>query len=473
MENKSRGSFSGNIGFILAAIGSAVGMGNLWGFPYKMGANGGFPFLLIYLGFVIFCGVVVMGLEMAIGRKTGKSPVLALASYGKKFSFIGWFGVLSSTIIMGFYTILVGYAVRYAVGFLAQIFGASGFCGMDGTGFFVDFTCKPWMVLLFTVITFVGCYIIVAAGIDKGIEKFNKVGIPALFILLIVIIIYNFTLDGATKGLTYMFTTKGMEMAGTEFNFFKAASAAAGQMLFSCSLGMGIMITYGSYMKKDANIAKNAFIIPVADTIAALLAGLAIFPAVFAQGKGPKGGPGLLFMTMHDTFTSMGWIGNIVGFLFYLLVIFAGISSCISLMEVSASHLIDSSEAKGKPMSRKAAVAIITAIMLVLSIPVCLDQLGMGDIIPTFYNSFMADGAKDLLDVYDLLTEGIMMPLATIFICVLFGWKKGLWKDVSDEFEANGNKFYGKKFFEICVKFITPLLMVFVFITLALSYLNV
>ncbi len=473
MENKSRGSFSGNLGFILAAIGSAVGLGNLWGFPYKMGANGGFPFLIIYLAFVILCGVVVMGIEMAVGRKTGKSPVLALAHYGKKYKFIGWFGVLSATIIMGFYTMLVGYAVRYMVGFGGQIFGISGFGGQNGAEFFVSFTKNPWIVLLYTVITFVGCYIIVASGIDKGIEKFNKVGIPALFIILIAIIIYNFTLEGSEKGLVYMFTAKGMEMAGTEFNFFNACRTAAGQMLFSCSLGMGIMITYGSYMKKEANIAKNAFIIPAADTLAALLAGLAIFPAVFAQGQAPNSGPGLLFMTMHDTFTSMGWIGNIVGFLFYLLVIFAGVSSCISLMEVSAAHLIDSSAEKGKPISRKAAVAIIVAIMLVLSIPVCLDQLGMGNIIPGFYNSFMADGAKDLLDVYDLITEGIMMPLATILICLIVGWKKGAWAEISGEFEAEGNKFHCKKFFEICVKYVTPLLMVFVFISLALSYLNV
>ena len=469
--NNNRSTFSGNLGFILAAMGSAIGMGNLWGFPYKMGANGGFRFLLIYLGFVIFCGVIVMGVEMAIGRKTGKSPVLAMAEFGSKFRFVGWLGVLSATIIMGFYTVLVGYAFRYMFGFLSQIFGASGFGGMGGTDFFVNFTCEPWSVLLFTVITFIVCYIIVAKGIDTGIEKFNKFGIPALFVILVAIIIYNFTLPGASQGLTFMFTDKGMEMAGTEFNFFKACRAAAGQMLFSCSLGMGIMITFGSYLKKDANISKNAWVVPAADTSAALLAGLAIFPAVFAQGQAPNAGPGLLFMTMHDTFTSMGFAGNIIGFLFYLLVIFAGISSCISLMEVSSAHLIDSSAAKGKPYSRKKAVAIISAIMLVLAIPVCLDQLGMGDIIPGFYTAFMAAGSQDLLDVYDLLSEGIMMPLSSILICIIIGWKVGIpW--LADEIEQNGNKFYCKKFFTICVKYITPLLMTFVLISLALSYLG-
>jgi len=234
---------------------------------------------------------------------------------------------------------------------------------------------------------------------------------------------------------------------------------------------MGAMITYGSYLKKDANISTNAWIIPAADTAAALLAGLAIFPAVFAQGLAPNAGPGLLFMTMHDTFTSMGWIGNVIGFLFYLLIIFAGISSAISLMEVTSAHFIDSSAAKGKPMSRKKAVGIVTLIMVVLSIPVCLDQLGMGSIIPPFYVSFMADGFKDLLDVYDLLAEGIMMPLAALLTCLVVGWKVGMpW--INEEIEQEGNKFYLKGFFTVCVKYITPIMMAFVFITLALSYVN-
>ena len=470
MEN-NRGTWGSNLGFILAAIGSAVGMGNLWGFPYKMGANGGFPFLIIYLFFVITCGVVCMGAEMVIGRKTGKSPVLAMAELGKQYKFVGWFGVLSATIIMGFYGVLVSYAVRYMFGFGMQIFGASGFGGMGGTDFFVGFTCNPVMVLVYTLLTLALCYLIVAGGIQSGIEKFNKIGIPALFCILIVIIVYNFTLPGATQGLTYMFTTKGMAMAGTEFNFISACRTAAGQMLFSCSLGMGIMITYGSYLDKGSNISKSAWIIPAADTLAAILAGLAIFPAVFAQGGSPKGGPGLLFMTMHDTFTSMGWIGNVVGFLFYLLVIFAGVSSCISLMEVTSAHIIDSSAAKGKAMSRKKAVGIAIVIITVLAIPVCLDQLAMGTIIPPFYNSFMAAGSQDLLDVYDLLSEGLMMPIGAIMMCVIVGWKMGFdW--MVDEVEKEGNKFYTKKFFQVCVKYVTPLVMVFVLVALVLSYVN-
>ena len=473
MDN-NRGTFSGNIGFILAAIGSAVGMGNLWGFPYKMGANGGFPFLIIYLVFVVLCGVVVMGVEMTIGRKTGKSPVFALAHISKKFKFVGWFGVLSATIITGFYSVLIGYALRYLWGFFIQIFGAAGFNNMSGAEFFVSFTGEWWMTLLFTLLTFVINYLIVAGGIRNGIEKFNKVGIPALFFILIAIIIYNFTLKGSEQGLVYMFTSKGMEMAGTEFNFFTACKSAAGQMLFSCSLGMGIMITYGSYLKKDSNISMNAWVIPMADTIAAILAGMAIFPAVFAQGGTPNGGPGLLYITLHDTFTSMGYIGNFVGFLFYLLVIFAGISSSISLMEVVCSHVIDSREEKGKTINRKAATAIVSGIIFVISVFVCIDRLGGADGNPSFMAplyQFLADGSKDLLDLLDFITEGLMMPIGAIIMCLIVGWKlKMPW--MSEEIELEGNKFHCKKFFTICVKYVTPLLMVFVLVALALSYLG-
>lgn len=472
MEKNTRGTFSGNVGFILAAIGSAIGLGNLWGFPYKMGANGGFYFLLIYLVFVILCGVIVMGVEMTIGRNTGKSPVLALGELGKKYRFIGWFGVLSSTIIMGFYSVLIGYSVRYMVGFFLDMLGQDNFNGMNGLDFFLSYTASPWTVLLYTFITFVISYLIVAGGIQNGIEKFNKVGIPTLFVLLLVIIAYNFTLEGSEKGLTFMFTTKGMEIAGTKFDFFNTLRTAAGQMLFSCSLGMGAMITYGSYLKKDSNISSNAWIIPAADTAAALLAGLAIFPAVFAQGGTPAGGPGLLFITLHDTFKSMGSVGNVIGFIFYLLVIFAGISSAISLLEVSSAHLIDSSEQKGKPISRKVAVGIITLIMFVLSIPVCMDQLGMSEWGVNKIYQFLAEGSKDLLDLYDFFSEGIMMPLGALVMCLIVGWSKGFpW--MKDEITQCNNKFYTEGFFRVCVKYITPALMTFVLISLALTYLGI
>ena len=458
--------------FVLAAIGSAIGMGNLWGFPYKMGANGGLPFLLIYLALVVLCGVVCMGVEMAIGRRTGKSPILALTQISKKFKFVGWFGALSAFIIMGFYGMLIGYALRYALGFGFQLLlGADGFCGATtGTEFFVTFTKDIPTVIFYTFLTFAFCTLFVAKGTD-GLEKFNKVGIPALFAILIGITIYNLTLPGATDGYVFMFSTKGMEIAGTEFNFFKALRQAGGQMLFSLSLGMGIMITYGSYLDKSESIAENAWLIPAFDTLAAIFAGMVIFPAVFATGNSVNAGPGLLYITMHDVFTTMGSVGNLLGLLFYLLVIFAGVSSAISLMEVCTSCIVDSQLTKGKTPDRKSIATGVAVAEFVISIPMCIDQLGLNGEQGIFWNlySYLGAGSQDLLDFYDMLTEGFMMPLGALVMCLLIGWKVGFpW--MKEEVLATGKEWKMEKFFKVCVKFVTPVLMLFVLVSLFLSY---
>lgn len=473
MEN-NRGQWNSNMMFVLAAIGSAIGMGNLWGFPYKMGANGGLPFLVIYLALVILCGVICMGVEMAIGRRTGKSPILAIGEISKKFKFIGWFGTLSAFIIMGFYSVLIGYALRYFIGFATQLFvGLDGFQGAtSGADFFVAFTQDVPGVIFYTFLTFALCAIFVAKG-TEGLENFNKVGIPGLFLILIGIILYNLTLPGAGQGYVFMFTTKGLEIAGTEFNFFHAVRTAGGQMLFSLSLGMGAMITYGSYLGKTESIAKNAWIIPTFDTLAALFAGLAIFPAVFATGNSVNAGPGLLYITMHDVFTTMGGVGNLIGMLFYLLVIFAGVSSAISLMEVVSASIIDDRIQKGKPADRKSVVLLVALAMFIISLPICADQLGLAGEEGAFWSlySFLGAGSQDLLDLYDMITEGFMMPLGACLMCILIGWKTGFgW--MKEEVLQDGRTWKCAKFFEVCIKYITPVLMAFVLVSLFLSYLG-
>ena len=470
----NRGQWSSNLVFIMAAVGSAIGMGNLWGFPYKMGANGGLPFLLIYLALVVLCGVICMAVEMVIGRKTGKSPILAIGQLGKKWRFIGWFGNLSAFIIMGFYSVLIGYALRYFVGFASQLLvGLDGFQGITGgANFFVSFTQDVPSVIFYTFLTFILCAFFVSKG-TEGLESFNKIGIPGLFLILIGIIIYNLTLPGAGQGYVFMFTTKGMEIAGTNFNFFQALRTAGGQMLFSLSLGMGAMITYGSYLGKGESIGKNAWIIPAFDTLAALFAGLAIFPAVFATGNSVNAGPGLLFITMHDVFTTMGGVGNLIGMLFYLLVIFAGVSSAISLMEVVAACIIDNRAEKGKTTNRKTVVLLVALVMFILSLPICADQLGLAGEEGFFWPiySYLADGSKDLLDFYDMLTEGLMMPLGALLMCVLIGWKTGF-KTMEDEVLADGRQWKAAGFFKVCVKYVSPVLMAFVLVSLFLSYLG-
>jgi len=474
MEN-NRGKWNSNLMFVLAAIGSAIGMGNLWGFPYKMGANGGLPFLLIYLAMVVFCGVVCMGIEMVIGRKTGLSPIAALQSISKKYTVVGWFGFLSAFIIMGFYTVLIGYALRYCIGFGSQLLvGLNGF-GNAATGkeFFVSFTQNVPAVIFYTFLIFVLCMFFVSKG-TEGLESFNKVGIPGLFIILVGIIIYDLTLPGAKDGYVFMFSTKGMEIAGESFDFLVALRTAGGQMLFSLSLGMGAMITYGSYLDKNESIAKNAWIIPLFDTLAAIFAGMAIFPAVFATGNSVNQGPGLLFITMHDVFTTMGTAGNLVGMLFYLLVIFAGVSSAISLMEVCSSSIIDKRLAKGLKADRKTVVTLVGCGMFILSIPVCIDQIGFAGENGIFWNlySYLGAGCQDLLDLYDLLTEGFMMPLGAMLMCIIIGWGTGFdW--MSTEVELAGKAWKCKKFFKICVKYVSPILMLFVLVSLCLSFFGI
>jgi len=471
MEN-NRGQWNSNLMFVLAAIGSAIGMGNLWGFPYKMGANGGLPFLLIYVALVVLCGVICMGVEMTIGRKTGKSPILAMGEVAKQFKIVGWFGTLSAFIIMGFYSVLIGYALRYFVGFAAQLLvNLDGFNGAgSGADFFVAFTQEVPSVIFYTFLTFVICGIFVVKG-TEGLEKFNKFGIPGLFLILIGIIVYNFSLPGSMQGYVFMFTTKGLEIAGTDFNLFNAIRTAGGQMLFSLSLGMGAMITYGSYLGKGESIGKNAWIIPAFDTLAAIMAGMAIFPAVFATGNSVKSGPGLLYMTMHDVFTTMGPAGNLVGMFFYLLVIFAGVSSAISLMEVVAASIIDARTSKGKKADRKTVVPLVALGMFIISIPICADQLGIPGESGKFWGlySYLGAGSQDLLDFYDMLTEGFMMPLGAALMCIAIGWKVGFgW--MSDEVRLDGKQWKAEKFFQVCVKDVTPVLMFLVLISLFLSY---
>ena len=474
MDN-NRGQWNNNLMFVFAAIGSAIGMGNLWGFPYKMGANGGLPFLIIYLVLVVFCGVICMAVEMVIGRKTGMSPIVALHDISPKFKFVGWFGVLSAFLIMGFYSMLIGYAIRYCFGFGTQLLvGINGF-GSAATGaeFFTSYTSDVPAVIFYTFIALAVCYIFVAKG-TEGLENFNKVGIPGLFIILVGITIYDLFLPGAKEGYIFMFSTKGMEIAGTTFDFFKALRAAGGQMLFSLSLGMGAMITYGSYLGKEESIAKNAWIIPAFDTLAALFAGMAIFPAVFATGNQVNAGPGLLFITMHDVFTTMGSAGNLIGMLFYLLVIFAGVSSAISLMEVITSSIIDIRTVTHKKADRPTISALVTVAIFLIAIPICMDQLGSQGENGIFWNlySFLGAGSQDLFDLYDLLSEGLMMPLGAMLMCIIIGWFTGFdW--MAEEVTMDKKVWKLRKFFKVCVKYVAPIMMGCVLVSLFLSYFGV
>ncbi len=329
MEN-NRTSFGSNFGFLMAAIGSAVGLGNIWGFPYKMGMSGGFAFLLVYLVLAIFVGLAVMVGELTIGRKTGLSPVAAYRKLSKKFTWLGYMAVLVPFLVLCFYFVLGGMVTRYALGYLTAIFGWNTW-GVDNIAdYFGQFICNGGSMILWTAIFIAINAFVVAAGVADGIEKFCKIGMPALFVMLLIVIIYVAVQPGAGGGYKFMF---GWNIKPLQEDFLKVLKTAAGQMFFSLSLGMGAMITYGSYLKKQESVQKNAVIIVICDTLVAIMAGMIVMPACYAFLDGnTSSGPGLLFLSMQLVFDKMGYIGNIMGFLFYSLVFIAAISSSFTSM---------------------------------------------------------------------------------------------------------------------------------------------
>ena len=466
---EERKGFGSNFGFLMAAVGSAVGLGNIWGFPNKMGANGGFTFLVIYLILAACCGIIVMVGELALGRKTGRGAVGAYRVLSKKFKWLGWLGILSAFLILFFYCALGGYCIKYVVLNVGDLFGASfGSNGLDGAGVFGAFMGNQMEAVIYGLIFVLLTMIIVMGGIGGGIEKVCSIGMPALFVALLICIIRACTLPGAVDGLKYMFVPGWALENGVikkAPDFLSVLSTAGGQMFFSLSLGMGAMITYGSYLHKKENIEKNALLIVIMDTLVALMAGLCVIPGRFAlDPTGALGGPSLLFVTMQNVFHKMP-LGALFGILFYLLVVFAAISSSISLLEVIVAHFCDKARDAGKGDKRKT-YSLIAAVFVGLGcILICMDSLGGAGISP--FNILGMDPenlpmwSDCWLDFFDCISEGILMPLGALLMCLCIGWELGP-KMVDDECCLEGQSFKMKGFFNICVKFITPLCMILV-----------
>ena len=477
---EERKGFGTNFGFLMAAVGSAVGLGNIWGFPNKMGASGGFTFLIIYLILAVLCGFIVMVGELAIGRKTGKGAVAAYHALSKKFKWMGWMGILSAFFILFFYCALGGYCIKYVILNVGDLFGA-GF-GAEavyaaagdtskslGDVVFNTFVGSSGEAIIFGLIFVVITMLIVLGGIGGGIEKVCSVGMPALFVMLLICIVRACTLDGAVDGLKYMFVPGWAVENGIIAeapDFLTVLSTAGGQMFFSLSLGMGAMITYGSYLQKKENLQKNAILIITMDTLVALLAGLCVIPGRFAlDPEGALGGPSLLFVTMQNVFSRMGALGPIFGILFYLLVVFAAVSSSISLLEVIVAHFVDKARDEGKGDKRKAYTLIAAACVGLGCILVCADQLGGASFTPWKLLGLPETAIRTWndcwLDFWDMLSEGIMMPLGALLMSLMIGWEVGP-EMVKEECEQSGHAMGSYGFFKICVKFITPLCMILI-----------
>ena len=468
MENK-RGSWASNIGFLLAAIGSAVGLGNIWGFPYKMGKCGGFSFLIVYLLLAVFVGMVIMCSELALGRMTRKAPIAAYKAVSKKYSWLGWLAVIAPFLIMTFYSVLGGYCIYYIA---INIGGLVSGNMPDSSSFGAMLTSIPASVgvlLAFMVI----CMVIVAGGVSGGIEKFNKVGMPALAVMLVIIIIKSWTLPNAGEGLKFMFVP-GYAVKGGFIeespSFISILGTAGGQMFFSLSLAMGAMITYGSYLDKGENLVKDSVIIVVSDTLVALMAGLAVIPAAVANGINAGkavseiklNGPNLLFSTLQDVFHDMGKVGGLFGIIFYLLVLIAAISSAISLMEVLTAHFIDRAHEDGREVSRKKVTFVVSGVITLLAILVAADGLGSNGITPSEMFGFKMNTWCDCwLDFMDTWSEGIAMPVGAMLMGLMIGGELGP-DFMLDEIHNGEHSPTFKSFYKFCITFVVPVVMCFV-----------
>lgn len=443
--NEKRSSFSGNIGFILAAAGSAVGLGNLWRFPYLAAQYGGGIFLLVYLILVFTFGFSLLILEIAMGRKTKVSSITAYGKLNKKFGWMGILSLLIPVLILPYYSVIGGWVIKYMTVFLtgqgkaaADSAYFNGFIGQTASSLFTFF--------LFITITTV----VVAFGVEKGVERVSKFMMPVLILITIGIAIFVATIPGAGEGIKYYLLPDFSKFS------FKTLCAAMGQLFYSLSIAMGIMVAYGSYVKDDINLNKSVTNIQIFDTIVAVLSGMMIVPAVyiFSGEEGLKtGGAGLMFKTLPMVFDSMP-MGNFIGGAFFVLVFLAALTSSISLMEAIVSMFMDKFK-----LTRIKAVIFIYAVTLVLGIP---SALGYG------VWSHITVLGMDFLTFFDYISNSVMMPILAIATCVLAGWFMNL-KDIEDEITKNGEEFKRRRIFRVMIKYIAPvfLVIILVFYTLA------
>ena len=446
---EKRGNFSNKIGFVLAAAGSAVGLGNIWRFPYLAAKYGGGTFLLVYLILAVTFGFSLMIAEIAIGRKTGLSAIGAFKALDKRFGAVGYLAAIIPIIIFPYYSVIGGWVIKYLVTFCSG--GGMAAANDNYFGTFAAGTAEP-LIYFFIFIAFTA--LVVWFGVEKGIEKVSKVMMPILVVLTIFIAIYGLTIDGAKDGLIYYIKPRLSDFT------FKTVIAAMGQLFYSMSLAMGIMITYGSYMKKENNLESSVRQIEIFDTAIAFLAGLTIIPAVFAFSGGDKAalgkGPSLMFVTLPKVFDSMPF-GSVIGTVFFVLVLFAALTSAISLMECCVSIIQDRFD-----LSRKKCCTIILAGILILGIP-C--SLGFGVL------DFIKPLGLSILDFFDFMTNSIMMPISAICTCLLIIKVTGF-KTVIDEVEIS-SKFKRKKAYLFCMKYIVVPGLIIILLSSILSTIGI
>lgn len=456
MENK-RSSFGGSIGFVLAAAGSAVGLGNIWRFPYLAAKDGGGLFLVVYLVLALTFGFALLTTDVAIGRKSKQGPLTAYSTLKKGWGFLGVLGCLVPAIIMPYYTAIGGWVVKYFWTFLT---GKGVEAASDG--YFTGFITSDVEPIIMMAIFFIAVAAIIFMGVNKGIENMSKVIMPVLLILVIGIAIFSLTIkftdpDGVTRtGMQGFKILVVPNFKGLTFGkFLNVVVDAMGQLFFSLSVAMGIMVAYGSYVSDDTNLSKSINQIEIFDTGVAFLAGVMIIPAVFTF-MGTEGmdasGPGLMFVSLPKVFAEMGKVGNIIGCLFFAMVLFAAITSCISIMEAVVSSFMDAFK-----MSRLKATILEGVIALIGAIIVCLGYNKL------YFEVKLPNGAiAQILDIMDYISNNVLMPLVAIFTCVLIGWVLKP-KTMIDEIQKNGEKMNRKGLYVVMIKFVAPVMLAILF----------
>ncbi len=430
---KHHNQWASKMGFILATAGSAIGLGNLWKFPYLMGRNGGFSFLAVYLIFILVLGIPIMIAEMSLGRKTRKNPVDAYAAVHPHAKIVGGIGVLSAFLILSYYSVIGGWILKYFVSYLTTFRAPENFEAFIG---------GTWEPILWHFV-FMACTAAICLFGVRGIEKASKVMMPALFLLLLFIIGRSVTLPGAGEGLRFVFTPQSGGLT------LGSVSAALGQVFYSLSLCMGITITYGSYLNNEANIPKSCLSVAGLDTAMAILSGIAIFPAVFSFGLEPGQGPSLIFGTLPKVFSALSG-GSVFAMLFFLLVFFAAITSSIALLEVTASYAIGSLR-----WPRKKAVLLLSALTFLLGIP---SSLSFGPLANARIFNY------PFFDFIGMLTDNLLLPLGGVLLCYYIGWR---WKPsiLEAEIKQNGVRFRLFRVWLFLIRFVTPVLVLVVMIT--------
>jgi NSS family neurotransmitter:Na+ symporter len=443
-----RGQWSSKFGFIMAGAGSAIGLGNVWRFPYIAGENGGAAFVLVYLLVVLLMGLPYMIAELALGRATQRNPVGAILAIkpGSNWKWVGVLGVITGLGILSFYSVIAGWTLGY-------IF-KTGVAATAGTGLnFQEFVADPWAeILLFALFMFLTA-IIVYGGIEHGIERWSKILLPLLFLILFGLIIYAVSLPGALKGVSFYLSPDFSKISGRTF------LAALGQAFFSLSLGMGLMITYGSYLSKKDDMILSAIYISLFDTLAAFMAGLIIFPALFSMGESPAMGPKLVFVILPKLFAQMPG-GMIVGPFFFILLAIAALTSTISLLEVPVAYLVDE-----KKYHRKKIVWIAALVTFILGIPAALSQ-GASEVFTNMQILPANLSPADILSQMSFLFGDLALVIGGLLLSVFVGW---IWKaDKASEEIQQGSQLFLKirKVWIFLIKYFLPAVILIILLNL-------